>query len=320
MNSSRGESSFYASSGLPPHFASSSLSSSSSSSSSHSQYSHHSQHQMQPQPLNVSNASASNRRFESPNRARIAQLANKLSGLQSNLEDDKQHRVEAIEARLRTTDDRINALLSTQDKRLLQIRDAVSQAERALDEERRAREVLSEAKGRDVAATDLRLQSELDGLVKVRKESENRVLAILDDKIRSLVMEFSASNSSSSSNSGHHHSHHSHHGATTLFGGVALDASRIREAVAMEKSAREDAENKLIQTISAELAELAELAEQERRTRERAEDALVRMLQDAGNRLVSELDAEKRDRQETEETLLALLEDTCVKINEANAF
>jgi hypothetical protein len=256
---------------------------------------------MSSRPSSATPAVAS--RFESPHRTRIHQLAAKLSGLQSHLEDEKVSRIEAIEARLRHMDDRITALLQSQDKRMLAVRDAVSQCEHALEEEKRAREVLSDAKAREIAAADQRLQAELESTVKTRRDMESRMMAVLDDKIRTLMVE-------------HQHSNH-------VFVGVnerIADTTRVRDAIAQERRIREEQENGLIVALSNELTALLEQVEVERRERERAEDALVRALQDVAGRVQNGISLEKKDREETEETLLALLEDTCTKLNEANTF
>lgn len=246
-----------------------------------------------------SSSSESFNRFESPTRARIQQLANKLSGLQANIEDEKHARLEAIEHRLRNTDARINQVLAAHEKRLLTLRDSVIQSEQNLEDEKRCREELSEAKAADIGAADARLQVELEAEIKARKEGESKLVAQLDEKLRNILLEIGSKEQYSYR--------------------TTWDTARIRDSLSNERGAREDAEQRIYGNLEREVQEVMDLIEMESRQRDASQESLIKMLQEAASRIRLMLETEKREREQAEDALLALLEDTCVKINTAQS-
>jgi len=67
--------------------------------------------------------------------------------------------------------------------------------------------------------------------------------------------------------------------------------------------------------IDEEAERISEIINIEKKAREETEEAILEMLRDMVNKIKIEIDNEKKDREENEETLLSLLEDTCNKLN-----
>lgn len=247
-------------------------------------------------------------RFESPTRARIQQIAAKLSGLQTSIEDEKHARIEAIEHRLRNMDQRVTQVLGAHEKRLLALRDGVLQCEQTLEEEKRFREELSESKAADIASADGRLQNELEQEIKSRKDGEQRLVNVLEEKLRNTLLELGYKEHGQQQQHGYRNGIHQQ-----------WDVTRPREALIQERANREDAENRIYGAIERDLQSLYDEIDQECRERDYSQEGLIKSLQEAASRIRVIIDTEKRAREESEEAILALLEETCVKINTAQA-
>eukprot|EP00700_Malawimonas_jakobiformis_P002009 EC723013.1.p1 GENE.EC723013.1~~EC723013.1.p1 ORF type:complete len:119 (+),score=16.39 EC723013.1:32-388(+) len=85
---------------------------------------------------------------ESPNKARIQQLAEKLAGLQAGLEDEKIQRIDTIEQRLSSLDDRMKAAAAHDDKKYRAMREAVAKVSESWRTSARPERHLRRAKSR----------------------------------------------------------------------------------------------------------------------------------------------------------------------------
>ena len=63
--------------------------------------------------------------FDSPNKARIAQLHHKLSGLQQGLHEDRQSRLDQVENKVRNIDERLILTLQNEEKKSAALQDQV---------------------------------------------------------------------------------------------------------------------------------------------------------------------------------------------------
>lgn len=126
---------------------------------------------------------------ESPNKARIQQLSDKLAGLQQGLEDEKMQRVDTIEQRLHVLDEKLIRASQADDKKFKMLKDAVGKLTDSLENEKRAREALAESKAKELQIADSRLQLALEVEVQTRKEAEARVLRALEEKTNAIRVE-----------------------------------------------------------------------------------------------------------------------------------
>jgi hypothetical protein len=247
-------------------------------------------------------------RHASPNRARIAQLSDKLTGLQTTLEEERAQKLHLIERRLRGSQDKTDEMADKMHHDTRIVTQQVQRLQSELEEERRAREMLAEAKGEELSKVDQRLQLALQAEIDARKQSHDRVVGFLEEKLRTLAHDVERERSSLD---------------TLEARKIEVTGTLLPELqglVEIEQTEREKAENRVIQTIQKELRSVEDGLLAEQSSREEGMEVLMKGLQESMTRLKEEVIQERKDREDTQEKLLELLEETCRRIDASQVF
>eukprot|EP00916_Digyalum_oweni_P018340 GHVL01030756.1.p1 GENE.GHVL01030756.1~~GHVL01030756.1.p1 ORF type:complete len:189 (+),score=42.41 GHVL01030756.1:77-568(+) len=118
----------------------------------------------------------------SPHQDRIHKLSQRLTGLQATLDGERVSRFESLGKKVKNVEERIESTQSAANQKFLSFKDQLQRYHKDLDEERRSREALAEQKGREVAALDTRLGAALEQEQQARREAEDKIFKLLDQK------------------------------------------------------------------------------------------------------------------------------------------
>ena len=236
---------------------------------------------------------------------RIQRLSDRLSNLQNGLESEKQSRLDVLNVKLRSIDEKLTTNSDHSSKKFHSMKETLNKMQKSLEDERRLRDKVFEDKDTELRELDLHIQSVIETESQHRVEDEMKIIKTFEDKFASLKDEIIRESKSRIENE------------VNLKKYLELDIPKMFEALKEESLAREAMESRILRRAMEEIARLGEAIAAEKRHREESEESMIRMLEEVVVKMQTDLASERREREDSEETLLKLLEETCVKLNSA---
>jgi hypothetical protein len=211
-----------------------------------------------------------------------------------------------LENRSKNLEEKITEYVESNNKRVNLLRDQIGKIQRMLEEEKDHREQVLQAKYRDMANLETKFTQLIEGEINTRKESDSRLIRLVDERFNSLRTELVRESKLRAEN------------IDLVNNTLEADLPKLNEAIRVEGNEREEVDTAMMKRYTEELNKLNETIQNERKNREESETAIYDMLKDVVSKVKAEIDTEKKERETTEETLLGLLEETCNKLNVAS--
>eukprot|EP01017_Pseudomicrothorax_dubius_P004800 TRINITY_DN1105_c0_g3_i2.p1 TRINITY_DN1105_c0_g3~~TRINITY_DN1105_c0_g3_i2.p1 ORF type:complete len:251 (-),score=71.83 TRINITY_DN1105_c0_g3_i2:103-855(-) len=244
--------------------------------------------------------------FGSPQRERIHRIAEKLTNISATTESERAKKLELLEKRLATVEDKYNDFVDTNNKRLLNIREQVTKVQRLIEENHTHFNIFVETKGRDLQVVDKELLHRLQSIVEARKEGEQRMLRLIDDRVNQIKTDLAKETRIRVES------------LDIINSTLEEDIPRITNSLKNEVAAKEDSDREITKKIIDEFSKIYSAIEEERKTREETENSMFDMLKEVVGKVKNEIDYEKKNRETTEDNLLNLIEDACSKLNQVS--
>ncbi|KAG9397592.1 hypothetical protein J8273_0722 [Carpediemonas membranifera] len=238
----------------------------------------------------------------SPSQMRIRSLTTKLSGIQVNLDEEKQHRRAESELKIRQLDERIDRLYSAEISPASKIRDAIGHLQETLASQQVNREMMDEQQTKELRLVESSVAMDLQAERQQRKELESKVIKSIDEACFGVRLEVAKG----------------HKGTEEDFERTQAEirerAARLAASQKDERALRDEKYQRTIRKYSEDLVLLQGTMKAEQKVREETEQTMFKMLEDVATRMTADVAQEREERQQTEETLLRLLEQTCQSV------
>lgn len=238
----------------------------------------------------------------SPSKLRIKQLSEKLTTLQTGLEGEQTQQVEAFAQKLRALEGKIAAVSNNFSTRTNIMKDSAAKLSDELRASRTSLELLDEKKSKELKLVENNLHIDLNLLKQSRKETEGKLLRLLDEQVYSVQLDIAKERKIREQVTEQQTRQLEEH------------INQLNCTVQAESTAREEAAEKLAQHVQNEFGKFEEEFAVEKNNCEESVTSMIKMLGDMQERLVREVDNERQERQTTEETLLKLLEESCMRV------
>jgi hypothetical protein len=238
----------------------------------------------------------------SPSKVRIKQLTDRLLGLQSGLEGDRQAKFDAFNSRFKSIESRLDSAGASSDNKYKLLKDQLSRVAEGLAQERHMREAMDERKAKELKLVENNLRIDLNLLKQARKDTEGKVTKGLDDRLYSIKVDLLKEKKLREE----FESAQEQQLEETL--------ERLLSFSEDETVAREESCSRLEAVLTEETGKFEEEIDLEASVREETTATMMQMLRDMQERLLTEVKTEREERISTEATLLKLLEDTCVRV------
>ncbi|KAG9390376.1 hypothetical protein J8273_7726 [Carpediemonas membranifera] len=235
---------------------------------------------------------------QTPSQMRIRSLTTKLSGIQVNLDEDKQHRQAECELKIRLIDERIDSVYST-DADQGNIRTALNRLQEALASQHVGLEMLAEQGTKELRLVESSVVMDLQAERQQRKELESKTIKSIDEECYSIRLDMNKECKASEEE------------FERTQAEIRERANRLAAANRSASAEREEKHEQIIRRYTEELMILKETLKAEVTMREEAEQTQFKMLEDVATRMTADVAKERAERQHTEDTLLKLLEQTC---------
>ena len=241
-------------------------------------------------------------KMDSGYKDRVKRLSERLQGIQVNLETDKNSRFSEIERKLDDLEKDFYDYQDQNNKRFSSLKDSIQKIEKSLDEELHIRDSVFEIKSQEISEFQSRIQETFSKSAKARKDTENKIYKLIEEKVESMRLRMIEENKSLKLSESESRSY------------IEEDVPKLYEFVQNCIADREEMESSLSKQIDGGLQEVENELSVETKTREETEEAMLAMLRDVVSRIKSDLELERKERESSEETLLSLLEETCGKL------
>ena len=241
-------------------------------------------------------------KLESPAKLRVQQLADRLFQLQAGLEEEKNTRVESFHAKLASLETKIDSSCLNFESKFNNLTEQLAKINETIINDRASQVLLDERKTKELKLVENSLQIDLNLLKQSRKEQENKVTKVLDDKIFPIKSDLAKEKQTREEFSEQY--------------SIQLSESieRLHAVVEEETNARQEGMEDLNTQIIEEIQKFEDELYNEKRDRDEANASLIKILEDMQDRLLQEISSEKIERENTQETLIKLLEETCHQV------
>ncbi|OMJ68201.1 hypothetical protein SteCoe_34421 [Stentor coeruleus] len=241
-------------------------------------------------------------KMDSGYKDRVKRLSERLQGIQVNLETDRGSRFVDLEKKLDSLEKDFNDSLEQNAKKFSTVKEQIQKIEKTLDEELHLRDSFFEIKSQEIAEFQARIQEAFTKSMKIRKENENKIYKVIDEKVENIKSKMTEENKALKDSE------------AEARGYIEQDVPKLYEFVQNCIADREEMEGSLNKKLEGGLADIENDLAVETKTREETEEAMLAMLRDVVSRIKSDLEQERKERESSEETLLSLLEETCSKL------
>eukprot|EP00929_Paragymnodinium_shiwhaense_P112785 TRINITY_DN81058_c0_g1_i1.p1 TRINITY_DN81058_c0_g1~~TRINITY_DN81058_c0_g1_i1.p1 ORF type:complete len:270 (-),score=83.21 TRINITY_DN81058_c0_g1_i1:875-1684(-) len=236
---------------------------------------------------------------------RLSRLSDRLNGLQTDFQTEKETRFQQLQTQLQDVDGRLQNASEAMHGSSSLLKEAFVDYERAFREEQQQQSMRDDAAAKELISVDGRLHQCLRTEQAARREMEGSLLAAFDQKT-ALIREELEKEARSGAQAEAAFKRH-----------VEVDIPQLYENLSQERKSRETMEERLVSRASEEIRRLQQAVAQERKVREDIEEAMVRRMEEAIGSLQADLQQERAQREATEEHLLKLLEQTTHKLETA---
>lgn len=248
-----------------------------------------------------------NSNTESAYRDRVTNLTTKLASMHEGQDKDKGLRYDSLQVKMKHLDERLAASQDASLKKFSVLKEHTLLFQDAIKGERVNREQLAEAKEQEILKVDAALQATLQSEQVERKEAEQKILRVFEDKTTYLKDEISHSGKARMDNE------------SKLRRFLEVDIPKLYEGLQEEVQNREQMEQRMLKRAMDEVTQLQGAVLAEKKAREDTEEAILRMMEDVVSKMQGEIQTERRERERVEEMLLTLLNDTCHNLQVASS-
>lgn len=248
-----------------------------------------------------------NSNTESAYRDRVTNLTTKLSTLHDGLDKDRNSRYDNLQGKMKHLDERLAVAQDTSSKKFGVLKDHMFIFQDALKKEQEFRDAFQERKEQEVLRVDASLQATLQSEQDERREAEQKIRKVFEDKTTYLKDEILHSGKVRMDNE------------AKLRRFLEVDIPKLYEGLKEEVENREQMEQRMLKKAMDEVTQLQGSILTEKKAREDTEEAILRMMEDVVSKMQAEIQTERRERERTEEMLLTLLNDTCHNLQVASA-
>ena len=117
---------------------------------------------------------------------RIQRLSDRLSNLQTGLESEKQSRLEVLNSKLRSVDEKLTSNSDVSAKKFQSMKETLTKISKSIEEEKRLRDKIFDDKDTELRELDLHVQSLIETESQHRVEDEMRIIRTFEDKFSTL--------------------------------------------------------------------------------------------------------------------------------------
>lgn len=244
----------------------------------------------------------------SPHNDRIYQISERLAGIQVSIETDKGSKVNQLESRIDLLFEKFEDSQEQANKKFNTFKDQVFALQNSLSQTIDTRESYFQQRSNELLDREDAFKGLFGDIDHSKRESDQKLHKLLDDRINSLRNEITRENKVKSE------------GLESIKQYFNQKIPLIQEMLKAEVINREKTQDELAMNMTKEIEKSQNLIFHERKAREETEEAMLVMLQDLVSRMKNEIEQERNEREESEETLLNLLEETCGKLNTITKF
>lgn len=238
-------------------------------------------------------------RDKSPNRSKIAQLAERLTETHLSAKDQKLAMKKETHAKLQEIEEDIEHLQKTTEAEISNIREETRRVEEVLELERKEKEI-------SMIQGDKRMQI-VQNAMEIELSSERYQLSPIDsimnpssfgEKFYSLKLDLAKEKKLREEIS------------KEFFEDVEDRLNELRGEIGHLNKTRAEANDKLVKRLSQEINNFHQLLAEERKKRKQTHERMVNTVKEIQKKIMQDLNDERNEREDAQDALIKLLEDT----------
>jgi len=111
------------------------------------------------------------------------------------LESGRVNRLEQLEYRIKSIEEKLDETNDTSNKKILNLKDQISKLQRQIEEEKSVRNTYYDAKEKDLKVIELKINEKFELLLQQRKEMERKLAILIEEKQAQLKAEIAKESS-----------------------------------------------------------------------------------------------------------------------------
>lgn len=243
---------------------------------------------------------------EGNNNDRMVKLADKLSQITNQIQNEKSSKFDQYEQKSMNIYDAIEANKEQNNAKFNEVKEQILVIQKTLEDDAAKREQAHNDFMDFMQKMEDKIFEKFDSELSAKKEIEVKVAQYLEDKFNTIGAELQSQ------------SKIRYDAVENLENYFEKELPKIQSGFKIEQNEREDGDNNILMKLSDEAAKVDGIIQNEK-SREETQEGILEMIKIMNDRMKNDLAEERKEREQNEEALIDVLENTCNRLQQTTA-
>ena len=241
---------------------------------------------------------------EGNNNDRMAKLADKLSQITNQIQNEKSSKFDQYEQKSMNLYDTIEANKEQNNAKFTEVKEQILVIQKTLEDDASKREQAHNDFMDFMQKMEDKIFEKFDSELSAKKEIEVKVAQYLEDKFNTIGAELQSQ------------SKIRYDAVENLENYFEKEWPKIQSGFKIEQNEREDGDSNILIKLSDEAAKVDGIIQNEKKSREETQEGILEMIKIMNDRMKNDLAEERKEREQNEEALIDVLENTCNRLQQ----
>ena len=241
---------------------------------------------------------------EGNNNDRMVKLADKLSQITNQIQNEKSSKFDQYEQKSMNLYDTIEANKEQNNAKFTEVKEQILVIQKTLEDDAAKREQAHNDFMDFMQKMEDKIFEKFDSELSAKKEIEVKVAQYLEDKFNIIGAELQSQ------------SKIRYDAVENLENYFEKELPKIQSGFKIEQNEREDGDNNILIKLSDEAAKVDGIIQNEKKSREETQEGILEMIKIMNDRMKNDLAEERKEREQNEEALIDVLENTCNRLQQ----
>ena len=241
---------------------------------------------------------------EGNNNERMAKLADKLSQITNQIQNEKSSKFDQYEQKSSNLYDTIEANKEQNNAKFNEVKEQILVIQKTLEDDAAKREQAHNDFMDFMQKMEDKIFEKFDSELSAKKEIEVKVAQYLEDKFNTIGAELQSQ------------SKIRYDAVENLENYFEKELPKIQSGFKIEQNEREDGDSNILIKLSDEAAKVDGIIQNEKKSREETQEGILEMIKIMNDRMKNDLEEERKEREQNEEALIDVLENTCNRLQQ----
>ena len=244
---------------------------------------------------------------EGNNNDRMVKLADKLSQITNQIQNEKSSKLDQYEQKSMNLYNTIEANKEQNNTKFNEVKEQILVIQKTLEDDASKREQAHNDFMDFMQKMEDKIFEKFDSELSAKKDIEVKVAQYLEEKFNIIGAELQ------------NQSKIRYDAVENLENYFEKELPKIQSGFKIEQNEREDGDNNILIKLSDEAAKVDNIIQNEKKSREETQEGILEMIKIMNDRMKNDLAEERKEREQNEEALIDVLENTCNRLQQTTS-